>query len=230
MTRSTHKRLSKKGRKTIRKGRGGPTIEGLHASFESVDRKIRALVERGATDSEIGYALERLWADLFHDELSNAAITGMIKHYRATTTGKRKTRRKQRGGMAPLDWTMGQGSIASTYGAFPDSMGATAHVVRSLDNARFFESPISRSCDSTGGYPPQSGGGLLDSLMAGHMPASIPRNVVEVGVSTVQGAPIANPNPNPIVAAPTLATTSLHPFAPQGITQVSSLSPVFAGY
>jgi hypothetical protein len=220
----THKRRGHRSRKTVRKARA-PTVESLHASFETVDRRIRALIERGATDAEVGRALQRLWSDLFHDELSAPATTGMIKHYRATS--KRRTR-KQRGGMAPLGLTMGQGSTASTYGAFPDSMATTGHVIQSLD--RFFESPISRSCDSTGGYPPQNGGGLLDSLLGLHAPASVPHNALEVGVSAVQGAPIANPNPNPVVAAAPTTTAPLHPFSPQRITQVTDLSSVHQGY
>jgi hypothetical protein len=212
------------------------TVEGLHASFEKIDKRVRDMIDHGKTDSELACCIRKAWNEQFHRALSAPAVTGMVSHYRAVYSapgGKRKTRKAQktqRGGMAPLDWTMGQGTTQAVYGSFPVAMGTTPSVVKSLD--RFFESPIGRSCDRTGGYdaPAQTGGGLVDSFLMGHMPASVPRNALETGVSAVQGHTITNPSPSPVAAHVTGSVYTPRAFDPSSIAQITSMSPVYAAY
>lgn len=220
------------------------TVEGLHTTFEKIDGRVRCMIERGKPDTALTCCIRKAWQEYFHRDLSNPAIQGMIRHYRSVYApkGKKGTRRVQHGGMAPMDYTMGQGITGAVYGRFPVEMGATPSVVGSLD--RFFESPIGRSCDSTGGYaaPPQtggkrrvtrrkqSGGGVFDALFQPHAPASVPRNVVEMGVSAIQGASITNPARSPIAYTPSVRSVDVHSFNPVGISQMSSLAPVYQGY
>jgi hypothetical protein len=208
-------------------------VETLQASFEKIDTKARNLVRRGRTDRELGTCLRDAWSSQFHTLLSDTAVRGLISHYRAVEpAGKRKTR-KQRGGMAPLDYTMGQGISDFTYGRFPVEMGAQPSVVKSLD--RFYESPIGRSCDSTGGYTApgqaaqaaQAGGGFLDSFLMPHAPTSVPQNFAQYGLTAIQGAPDLRPHPSPVTAHPPLASVSFRPFDPQAITQISKLTSVY---
>lgn len=230
---TTHRRSHDQKRTTRKAGhRGTTTVQKLHSSFETIDRKIKAVIEKGCTDSELGEQLQSLWSKEFHQDMSGAAVKGMIQHYRAVYgSGKagRKTRRnrRQHGGMAPMNWTLGQGTTDAVYGRFPVDMGTSAGALKALDMNRFYESSISRACDSTGGCaaPSQKGGGAYEAFLMGKMPATIPHNVLERGVSTVQGAPIANPPSDP-----TVATWSVPPYQPapfQGtLSNLSALAPM----
>jgi len=261
------------------------SVEGLHSSFEKIDGKIRSLVQKGASTTELAACIRRSWAHHFQRPVSEAAVKGLVTHYRAMYTGAKKTRknRGQAGGMAPLDYQLGQGTAAVPYGIFPSEMGRVA--VSALDNERFFESPVGRHCNTTGGMaapsqtgggeeeapmngssmntmleasggelndvPPlmplantinmaggkrrtrrnrQKGGSLWDSLVNGHAPASVPRNVVESTVSAVQGAPIFNPNPDPVAHSWTMAQNPIVPYDTTQIHQFQTLAPVYTGY
>ena len=210
-------------------------MEGLHASFGKIADKVKALIEKGATDSKLVSCIKNAWMDQFHMELSLPAVKGMIMHYRAVNgpVSKRKTRKAQRGGMAPIDFTMGQGVTDHVYGRFPVEMGTTPQVVQALDLGRFYESTGGRSCNATGGHVApgsQGGGGILDAVMQGHAAGSVPRNYLETGVSTAQGAPITNPAAGPVSAHSNLAVYAPRAYDPSAISSISSLAPVFKGY
>lgn len=229
-------------RKASREGRGALSVEALHASFEKMDTRLRSVVESGATDTELGHAISRAWSAAFQQELSAPAVQGLVAHYRALYGGSRAGRRtrkarrglrRQRGGMAPLDWTMGQGSTATTFGRFPDDFSTSAQAVRSLDMTRFYENSVSRSCDSTGGrdtLAAQKGGGIFDALLAGHAPASVPRNFMETTVSTVQGAPIANPPAAPEIPTWRPAVAAPAAFDSSAVSNLAGLDAVYKGY
>lgn len=223
------------------------SVEGLKSAFEKIDVRMRSLVEKGVGDSKLGSCVRNAWSEFFQRELGSPAVQGMIRHYKAmySPKGLRISRKSQRGGMAPLDYTMGPGTTDAVYGRFPVEMGATPSVVQSLD--RFFESPIGRSCDSTGGYnaPSQAGGrrrsrrggkrgqrggGFFDALMMPHAPPSVPRNVIESSLSSIQGRPIVNPAASPVTYTPSITTVEPKAFDPVGISTMSSLAPVYQGY
>jgi hypothetical protein len=258
------------------------SVEGLHASFEKIDGKIRALVQKGAANTELAACIRRSWAHHFQHPVSEAAVQGLIVHYRALYKGPKKTRKNksQKGGMAPLAYQVGQGVTTVPYGIFPSEMGRVA--LSALDNERFFESPVGRHCDTTGGHAApgqaggfdgsdsldnldsldglntfddgvdvsgntamggkrrtrknqknqknQRGGSLLDALLNGHAMGSVPRNVLETGVSVGQGAPIMNPNPDPVSYTWSAAQNPLTPYDTTQINQYSTLTPVYTGY
>jgi hypothetical protein len=236
------RKIRKSGKKGTRRANRVFTVEGLHSTFEKIDNRVRCMIERGKTDTVISCCLRKAWQEFFQQDLSNPAVEGMIRHYRSVYSpkGRRGTRKSQKGGMAPLDYTMGQGITGAVYGRFPVEIGATPSVVGSLDH--FFESPVGRSCDSTGGYPAppqaggkrrsrkQRGGAVFDTFFQGHAPASVPRNIIETGVSTLQGAPISNPSASPIAYTASLRDVGLQPFNPSSIGSMSSLAPVYQGY
>ena len=220
------------------------SVEGLHASFEKIDGKIRTLVQKGASNTELAACIRRSWAHHFQHPVSEAAVQGLVTHYRAIYPSAKKTRknkgRGQTGGMAPLDYQVGQGLTTDPYGIFPSEMGRVA--VSALDNQRFFESPVGRHCNTTGGSAApgqaggrrsrknQRGGSMWDALVNGHAMGSVPRNVLETGVSVAQGAPIMNPNPDPVHHTWSAATTPLTPYDTTQIHQYSTLAPVYTGY
>jgi hypothetical protein len=229
---------TRRNKRTLkRQTRKAATVEGLHASFEKIDSKVRSMVEKGKTDNDLACCIRKAWSEQFHMGLSEPAIKGMILHYRATM--KRHTRkasgrgRSQKGGMAALDWTMGQGVTDHVYGRFPIEMGTSRQVLQSLDLGRFYENNGGRSCDTTGGHPApglagkQAGGGFFSTVFNGHAPASIPHNAIETTVSTIQGAPIANPNPSPISAHVPLATYTPAAYNTGAISSVKALTSLY---
>jgi hypothetical protein len=228
---------------SARRTRKNVTVEGLHASFDRIASKVHTLIQKGSTDSDLACCIRDSWSEQFHTGLSNPAVKGMIMHYRAIygsgkgSKGNRKTRKSQRGGMAPLDWTMGQGTTDHVYGRFPVEMGTSHQVVKALD--RFTENRGGRACDTTGGHGPQmgghksrsqKGGGVYDAVMMGHAPHSVPRNVVETGVSSIQGAPIENPHSSPVSSTVHLAAFAPKPYDVNEITNISTLAHVYKAY
>jgi hypothetical protein len=186
-------------------------------------------------------------------DLGSAAVKGMVVHYRAVhkskskNKNKNKTRKqKQRGGMAPMGWTMGQGTTDFTYGRFPVEIGTSPNTLAALDLGRFYESTGGRSCNTTGGHAAgqlggrrvtkkqkqnqkqnQRGAGIFDALLMPHMPASVPRNFLETGVSSLQGAPIQNPHPSPVSASVSMASYAPKPYEATSISNISSMSPIY---
>ena len=232
--RKTHKKG--RARSHTRRNSGSMSVEGLHAAFEKLDRKVLAAIRGGASDSALADVIDRSWAGLFQHSISPAAARGLVHHYRSVhgSVGKRRThrRQRQRGGMAPLDWTLGQGSTAAVYGRFPVEMGVAPRAVAALDLGRFYESQVSRACDSTGGAPApgQAGGGIFDALAMGHPPASVPRNIVETGVSAVQGSLIANPPADPVRATVPIQVPEPKPFDTTVVTSLSSLGQIYSPF
>jgi hypothetical protein len=230
------------GRRTRKAG--AVTIEGLHASFEKIDKKVATMIAKGQTDAELTCCIRKAWSEQFHMGLSMPAIKGMIVHYRALHKGdgKRKTRksRGQTGGMAPMDWIMGQGITDKVYGEFPVEMGTSALVSKGLDLGRFYESDGGRVCDSTGGHPapgqpgspfPLKGGGVLDAIGMGHAPASVPRNVLEIGTGAIQGvAGAGGPSSSPVTYQPSSVGYSPKAFDASALSSIASLAPIYKGY
>jgi hypothetical protein len=213
-----------KKRTTRKAGKAGTlSVEGLHASFEKLDDKVRRAVASGATDSELAEVIRRTWSTLFHHGLSRPAVQALVSHYRAVHGSHKKTRkargRKQQGGAASLGYITGQGTTAPVYGRFPVEMGASAAAVRTLDLDRYFDNSIGT----------QRGGGLLDSLGMGFSPASVPRNIIETSVSAVQGHTIQNPPADPVSRHAPMAIPHLRPFDTSQVSSVSTLAPVYTG-
>jgi hypothetical protein len=212
------------------------TVEGLHTSFEKIDNHVRKLIERGKTDKALAMGIRQAWQEQFHHMLSEPALKGLVSHYRSVN--KRHTRRNQRGGMAPMDWTMGPGTSDIVYGRFPVDLGTVPSVVRSLD--RFYESPVSRACDSTGGHPaPQKGGaffsngsmfdsGIPGAIAMGHPPYSAPPTGLQIGVGAIQGVQ-GPPGPSPVAASVPLAQPHIVPYD-ASVTNMKEFAPVFQGF
>lgn len=226
------RRHAKRGhtkRSTRRSGdRSGVSVEGLRAAFDKVDAKARSAIEAGKPNGAVADAIDKTWENLFHHGLSAAALKGLTMHYRALYRMRQTRKNKQRGGMAPMDWTMGQGTTAPVYGSFPVEIGATARTVGALDMGRYFENPISPACDNTGYAPPkQTGGGIFDALFAPHALASVPANDVEKGLNNLVGAPHHYPSGAPEARAWNYTNFTPQAFNPSAISSISTLAPVY---
>ena len=214
------------------------TVEGLHASFGALDTKVRAMIMKGCTDRQLTSCIRKEWSGLFHTDLSTPAVRGLMMHYRAVHKGNRKTRKqKQKGGMAPMDWNMAQGTTNPVYGRFPMEIGTTPQAIRGLDLGRFFESTGGRTCNATGGHPAptstgnpgsgQGGGSFAAAVAQGHFPATVPRNTLEVLGSTLQGAPIRDPPADPVSATTHLSTYTPQPYDARALMQIDTMAPVY---
>jgi len=216
---------------------GGVTVEGLHASFDKIDKKVEALIGKGATDSAIAGCIRKAWSEQFHQGLSGPAVKGMISHYRAVhkSSGSRKTR-KQRGGMAPIDWIQGAGITDKVYGNFPVEMGTSPLVSKGLDLGRFFESDGGRVCNTTGGHAPPGlsqkggGGGILNSMGMGHFLASVPANGGEQLFNNLQGRPMPLPAASPVTYNPTTASYFPAAFDAGALSKIATMASTYNNY
>ena len=234
-----HSRKSRTSVRRTRKARG-LTVESLHASFERIDKKVHALIAKGATDSDLSCCLHKAWMEQFHMPVSGSAVKALIMHYRAVHSGgapkgkktrkSQRSQRSQKGGMAPLDYMMGQGLTSQSFGRFPVEMGTTPSVITDLDLGRFYESNAGRSCNTTGGHPAlnqrggrkQRGGAgsmwetittpsnIMSSVYNGHVPPSVAVNTTQALANTVMGGtPLAPP------ASPVAAHVNLSHYVPK---------------
>lgn len=224
------------GRRRHTRKAGGVTVEGLHSSFDKIDKKVEALINKGATDSDVACCIRKGWSEQFHMSLSPSAVKGMLVHYRAVHKGDGKGRktRKQRGGMAPIDWVLGAGVTDKVYGNFPVEMGTSPLVSKGLDLGRFFESDGGRSCNTTGGHPApglsQKGGGIWDTVGMGHFFNSVPINVGQQFVSSLQGKPDSTVSASPVTYTAMPPTFFPKPFDAGDLTNIASLAPVYKDY
>jgi hypothetical protein len=244
-----HSRKSRNSVRRTRKARG-LTVESLHASFERIDKKVHALIAKGATDSDLSCCLHKAWMEQFHMPVSGSAVKALIMHYRAVHTGPKgkKTRKhRQKGGMAPLDYMMGQGLTSQSFGRFPVEMGTTPSVITDLDLGRFYESNAGRSCNTSGGHPAlnqrggrkQRGGAdsLFDTLMApsnimstvynGHAPQSVPINTTQALANTVMGGTPLAPGPSPVAAHVNLSHHVPKPYDTNIVANLSNYASIY---
>ena len=187
MGRQTRRRKSKRT-STMKSAASGAysSIEGLHASFDRINNKIKMMLDSGKSDADLARAIRTAWSEQFHSILSDTAIHGMVVHFRKIHKGQKGGSTSSpipsayhasggsslnqtpqlfefRGGMAPLGAEMSQGTTTPVYGEFPIGFTGSPEssaMVKALDLGRFYESDVGRSCDSTGGQsaPQQTGG------------------------------------------------------------------------
>ena len=235
--------MTTRRRQGLRKTRKrGGTVEGLHNSMKRLDVRMEAVLTKNPSAARAH--LEKTWREFFGSPLTPAAAKGLLVHYEKLY-GRRATRKaaRQRGGMAPINYMMGQGSTDYTYGRFPTPM-SDPQVIRGLDLGRFFENRGSRACDTTGGFDAfrkeigigaaqrggtsdaQRGAGLFDSLANGHLPASVPSNLLQTTVSAFTSRPITE-HASPVKAHVELASPPSRIFNSVGSS--IQMSPIHRG-
>jgi len=212
------------------------SVEALQNIFQRMEDRVRTMIQRGSSDKALGMCLTRAWNENFKRDISEPAVRGMIMHYRTVyalpKSGKKMTRkmkRSQSGGMAPLEWTLGQGISAPIYGRFSMDYTTSPQVLDSLN--RGFESPAGRVCNSLGGHDApgqgQGGGGFFDAMFMPHAPASVPRNALE---GVVSHGMIANPASSPVTYSVQPHVPTLKAYEPTSLSQLSTLPSVYKGY
>ena len=212
-------------RKTKKKSHTS-TVESLHTSFQKIAADVRALILKGGSDSDIEALINKSWSDEFHVDISAPAVKGLIKHYRKVTPTKhtrknKKGRSEQKGGMAPLAWTLGQGITAQTYGRFPTELGTSTMASYGLGNTRSYDSSVGRSCD-------QAGGGFFDGVAAGAAPHSVPSNPLQIGLAALAGVYPRGADASPVSATTQMAVAPIRAYDASTISNISSMAPIYS--
>lgn len=109
------------------------TIAQIQHRMSAFDKYARA--HHDAAD------LQKKWHALFGSALDTKAATSFTKYYRKM---KNRTSRKQRGGMAPLSYTMTPGANVSVYGRFPVEVDTDPASIRDLDV--YFHDALTKDC------------------------------------------------------------------------------------
>ena len=200
-TRSRSSRLTRKIRKTS-------TVEGLQASFEKIDKKVRVMIHSGQRDSELACCIRKAWSEQFHTGLSNPAIRAMIGHYKAVH------QKHQSGGMAPIQMApMGQGlTYQSPLMKFPTELSTPAGLA-GLD--RTFDS----SCVGK-----QTGGDFRDAIGNGAQPYTVPQNIFGATYTYLSGVQTHVPS-GPVQSHIPHATVALPPYNPAGLSNLPTFTP-----
>jgi len=201
------KRQTRSRTRTRTQGSDTATVEMLHTSFKKIDDTIRSMISKGMSDTAIRCKLRNEWKTLFQQNLSDTAVQGLLIHYRSLSKGKGKGKGQQ-GGMAPLDYTLGQGTTAHTYGQFPTDTTTNQRFIHDLDATRNYDSSIGKAC--------QKGGTVMDALVQGHIPTSVPSLGDTVTAFT------------PVSSIANLHAFNSKPYNPSNFVSVSHASSVYS--
>lgn len=197
--------------RTRTQGSETATVEMLHTSFKKMDDTIRGMISKGMSDTAIRCKLRNEWKTLFQQNISDTAIQGLLIHYRSLSKEKEKEKGKgkgQKGGMAPLDYTLGQGTTAHTYGNFPTDTTTNQRFIHDLDATRNYDSSIGKAC--------QKGGTIMDALAQGHIPTTVPSLGETVTAFT------------PVSSVANLHSFNSKPYNPSNFVSVSHASSVYS--
>lgn len=253
MGRQTRRRKSKRT-STMKSGASGAysSIEGLHASFDRINNKIKMMLDSGKSDADLARAIRTAWSEQFHSILSDTAIHGMVVHFRKIHKGQKggsspiHSAYHASGGsslnMAPLGAEMSQGTTTPVYGEFPIGFTGSPEsgaMVKALDLGRFYESDVGRSCDSTGGQsapqqtggspaPQQTGGSFWDALLNGAPLRSVPPNSVELAQDAITATRTGFPSSDPVSGSVALQASNPTPFDVGNVHSFSQLSSVIS--
>jgi hypothetical protein len=216
------------------------TIQELKKDLATFTKEAKQVVQSAKSDEEAQKELRTLWKRLFHGSLDAESAKGFLHHFR--TGSSKKTRRRQRGGMAPIAYQMGPGvPSAMTHGSFPTDVSKDSISQRDLDV--YFNSGMSRTAGTEAWRFPtvpagmgsnqvggrrqsrkrksQRGGGTLLQTI-GHIPflGTAPPSLVQTGYGAYSGQP-SQPSSDPTSSVWSLSNTR-NPIDPANITKIGS--------
>ena len=122
-------------------------------SIADIKHKLKAF-DSFARHSSDTKALQKKWHALFGTNLTEESAKSFVVHYREmrskSTRGRkvnkksRRSARKQRGGVAPLNYVMTPGADVSVYGRFPVEVNTDPGSIRDLDV--YFQDSLTLVC------------------------------------------------------------------------------------
>jgi len=131
-------------------------------SIAQVQKKLKAF-DAYARHTDSTKALQKKWHQEFGTELSDLSAKSFVTHYREmrskmsrnrkhTKKAKSSKLRKQRGGIAPLDYVMTPGSQVSVYGRFPVEVDTDPGSIKDLDV--YFQNALTLGCGNNNEFWP----------------------------------------------------------------------------
>jgi len=187
------------------------TIQELRRDLATFTKETQAAVRKSSNDIDALKAVQTSWKTHFHGRLDTESAKGFVNHFRQSKS--KKTRRNQRGGMAPIAYQMGPGvPSAMTNGHFTTDISTDPASLRSLDETipkigmlqtagtetwRFPTVPAGMGSNKVGGgrktrRRKQHGGASLLATI-GQMPfqAAVPPTMIQTAYSAYSGQPSA---------------------------------------
>jgi hypothetical protein len=128
-------------------------------SIAEVQRKLKAF-DTFARRSDDTKALQKKWHSIFGTKLTELSAKSFVTHYREmrskSTRGhknkKSTRRRRQYGGVAPLNYVMTPGADVSVYGRFPVEVDTDPGSIKDLDV--YFQDALTLSCGTKSEFWP----------------------------------------------------------------------------
>jgi len=117
------------------------TVANIQKRMKAFDAFARAHEDPGSLQSK--------WESLFHMSLPKKSAHSFAEHYRNMKDTRKH--RKQRGGVAPLDYVMTPGSNVGVYGRFPTEIGTDPASIRDLDV--YLHDALTMDCGSPSVFP-----------------------------------------------------------------------------
>ena len=113
-------------------------------TISELQRKLKTFNTFAKKTTGDASALQKKWKSLFSESLSNTSAITFTKYYRDMRNSAKQTTRKQRGGMAPLNYDMTPGANVSVYGRFPVEVDTDMASIRDLDV--YFSNSLTTGC------------------------------------------------------------------------------------
>jgi len=186
------------------------TIQELRQDLAAFTKETQAAVRKSSNDIDALKAVQTSWKKHFHGRLDTESAKGFVNHFRQSKS--KKTRRNQRGGMAPIAYQMGPGvPSAMTNGTFTTDVSTDKASQHDLDV--YFNSGMSRTAGTeTWRFPTvpagmgsnkvgggrktrrrkqRGGASLLETI--GQLPfqAAVPPTMLQTAYSAYSGQPSA---------------------------------------
>ena len=139
------------------------TIPEIKSSFDTIEDATYRILREGGTVPEQVKKFQKEWKAIFHRPVRTDSAEAYLKIKQDSKRRSNKTR-KQKGGMAPLDYATRPG-VSGSYGSFLDyqTMGATPTPPRIAMDADCGVKDISPSAASVAAVQkPQYGGSFSD--------------------------------------------------------------------
>jgi hypothetical protein len=102
-------------------------------SIKEIQRKLAAF-DRAGRVAGVPDAYKSAWKRIFNQDLSDASAKSFERYYKnMRSKSHRRSTRKQRGGMAPVNYTMTPGLYVEQYGQFPIAVDTDPSSLKELD-------------------------------------------------------------------------------------------------
>ena len=112
-------------------------------TIAQIQKSMRAFDTYARSHADVA-DIQAKWTSLFDTHLDKKTATSFVQYYRKMKSHTRRSSKKQKGGMAPLNYTMTPGANVSVYGRFPVEVDTDPASIRDLDV--YFHDALTKDC------------------------------------------------------------------------------------